>query len=115
MLRYVDTLKYRSTSNNPNPPKTTPTARIISKPVTKDLTYLDTAKNITNEQSIPKSQTDHTNDFQTLLKEINELNSICNLKQLINIIRDLKVQFQKVTSPLERILVVQNIAQKYGF
>lgn len=61
----------------------------------------------------PESNSDNVDEFQTLLKEIRELNSICNLAHLISIVREMKEQFKATVSPLDKIMILQKLAEKW--
>lgn len=54
-------------------------------------------------------------DFQTLIKEIHELNSICNISALISLVREIKSKIVACHSPLDKIMLIQELSQKHNF
>lgn len=125
ILRYVDSLIHKSPQKPENIPKIPdmkqfpPLKKTSYHPVTNQISYLEMAKKSSpkTQQTIietPISNQNNLDDFQTLIKEIQELNSICNISQLISLVRDIKNQIQTCTSPLNKILIIQNLIEKHG-
>lgn len=81
-----------------------------------NVSYATTTKNQSNKHSKTNSHTTNNsnfNDFQLLIKELNELNEICNLKNMIKMVQTLKAQLSNCTTPLDKLLVIQNLAENY--
>lgn len=63
---------------------------------------------------VTQNKTPVNNLFPTLLQEINELNDICNLNDMINMIKELKFRLRQCSNPLEKIQIISEIAAKYN-
>lgn len=108
--RYVESLitARKTYKTQPNP---SPKPILNTRERTPLLTYVNATKNSTPESN----NKDNFNEFQSLLKEIQELKEICDISQLISLVRELKQSLKNTSSPLDKLLVIQNLAQKYGF
>lgn len=67
----------------------------------------------TNNISLPQQPPNQNQDFKTLIDEIKELNNICNIKNMINLIRELKTKLAQDTTPFKKIYILQEISEKY--
>lgn len=56
-----------------------------------------------------------TNDISVLMHEVNDLNKICNITELITIIRELKAGLTNCHSSLDKIQFLSQLATKYNF
>lgn len=111
-LRYVESLTTAQKNPNPNSVNPTPKPQIKYSIRTPSKSYADAFKNSSNSASHQNNE--NLTDFQSLLNEINELNKICNIGQLLKLVRDLKEVLKDCKSPLDKIIVIQNLAEKYG-
>lgn len=65
--------------------------------------------NITKNSEInPQS---NLNEFNQLINELNDLNEICNIKKLLNLVLTLKRELINCKSPLEKLVVLQNLSE----
>lgn len=78
----------------------TPTT--TTRTVGGSLSYRDAL--VQNDQN-----SDNYTDFQTLVHELSELNSICNIKNLINTVRQLKHKLANCKTNMDKLLVLQSL------
>ena len=58
-----------------------------------------------------KNVLEQVNDIQELKQELDNLNAICNIKEMISLIRNLNSNLKTCSNKLEQIQVIQNILQ----
>lgn len=78
---------------------------ILNNPFyTQTFSYADVAKNSNNTQNI-------TN----LMHEIKELNEVCDINQLLCLIKELKSGLAKCQSPIDKIQFLFHLTEKFNF
>lgn len=65
-----------------------------------------------NSQNRNEQNEENLNDFKTLINELKEINSICNLKTMIELTKKLKIKLQSATSSIEKLMIFNEIANE---
>lgn len=75
--------------------------------------FIKTNVQFSNVAANNSNQNSHkeVDDFQTLVNEIKELNQICNIKQLINLVKNFKNSLSRCSNDFERISALQSLTE----
>lgn len=129
--RYVDSRNKTQKAPNTTPTRTfahqntdtrtfaQATANIMPAHTTPPNTHTHTANSQQSKQytaTHTHSSNQHENDthtFSTLLQELNTLNSICNLKEMLMLVRQLNAKLTPNMSPIEKLMVIQEVTNGY--
>lgn len=97
-----------------NPPKPTNTNNSISyASVTNNAMIKHKQPNYNPNNGNNNNNNTNFNDFQKLIKELNELNQLCNIKNMIKMVQSIKTQLTNCSTPLDKLLVFQTLAEQY--
>lgn len=116
LIKYLEGRDNYIQTKNPKTEK----RQIQQKPVQKEyakvtdgLSYAEIAQSKNTYTRKPHNSQENqteTEDFNTLLKEIKELNQMCNIRQMIDTVRKIKTELSSATSTLDKL----NIFAKYA-
>ncbi|KAK9880207.1 hypothetical protein WA026_010081 [Henosepilachna vigintioctopunctata] len=71
-------------------------------------------QNTSTENTNNISNTHELQDFQTLINEIKILNQLGNLRELIQIVRELNQKLSTTNNTFEKIIILQELTTKYN-
>ena len=82
---------------------------------TEQFPPLPTKRTETTSKTCPtQSQYNSPNeDLNSILNDIKEINSMCNLKEMANIIRELKIKLSTCTSKLDKLMVFSDFSERF--
>lgn len=119
LLSYLETrhenMTRRTNQRNPPPQQTQEQKpqhqRPPAKKVTSGMSYAEIAHGKKNYNNPPQIETPTTNendldDLNTLMQEIKELNTICNIRQMIDMVRKLKIDLKSANSNLDKLNIL---------
>lgn len=76
---------------------------------------LNNSYNVQNSSSLyNQNQNGSKDDLNTLLSELNTLNQLCDIKKMINMVRELNLNLKDCTDNIQKLLIFQSICQKYN-
>lgn len=70
-------------------------------------------KNNYPKSNFQTQNSDEVEDFNTLLKEVRELNNVCNIRQMIELIRNIKSDMLAAHTPLDKLNVLGKYVDKF--
>lgn len=70
-----------------------------------------TKLNSSNAEAANIAPNENFNDFQNLMFELKSLNNECNLKEMLNIVKNLKVKLQSCNSTFDKLVILSELAE----
>lgn len=103
---HTPTKQFTNTSNNNFPPLKNHN-QTHSNTVTPSKSY---SQAINNSNSTSNS---NINTLNSLINEVKLLNNICDLQSLLNLVTEMRQAFEKTSSNIDRVVILQNLIAKY--
>lgn len=102
-------------SNITQPNNTQTLTQLTQKTIPQTTTQQLNQNTLNTPLTPPTNYSNQTSfdDFKNLLTELNDLNKICNLKELLNLVGELKNKLKTATSPLEKLIILNDLSEKY--
>lgn len=117
---YITKINEKESSNNANknsrPPKYQNPLISNARPVNSQVSYASIASgnfnnNNNNNTNMNTNFIPNYEDFNTLIHELKELNTACNLKEMINLVRCLKIKLQNCSSNFDKLVILSELAE----
>jgi len=112
-LRYVETLNKNNNVAPIKPISNQSAIPIHSQKIVESGTQSHNQTRLYSNVLKDQTKNDYT-DFQTLLNEIHELNKICNISALISLVREIRQKMTDCKTPLEKIMLIEELSRKHG-